>query len=153
MIKPTLCNIWNLFVWYFCLYNLGYFVVYVFTRTSQKDKKTKEESSTEIKASEKKPPEIAPAPAPLPVKELPPIPPEEQLQLFKWILQEKRKVKTRDPVEKKKIDEEKALLKEIIRSGSLPSLWGQFGKLVILVVIFVLFWFNNLCIDAEYFIQ
>ncbi|XP_078167935.1 uncharacterized protein LOC144562607 [Carex rostrata] len=95
--------------------------VYVLTRTSQKDKK-KEESTTEIKAPEKKPPEIAPAPAPLPVKELPPIPPEEQLQLFKWILQEKRKVKTRDPVEKKKIDEEKALLKEIIRSGSLPSL-------------------------------
>lgn len=56
------------------------------------------------------------------MKELPPIPPEEQLQLFKWILQEKRKVKTRDPVEKKKIDEEKALLKEIIRSGSVPSL-------------------------------
>lgn len=98
------------------------FAVYVLTRTSKKDKKTKEESSTEIKAPEKKPPETAPAPAPLPVKELPPIPPEEQLQLFKWILQEKRKVQTRDPVEKKKIDEEKALLKEMIRSGSIPSL-------------------------------
>jgi hypothetical protein len=56
------------------------------------------------------------------VKELPPIPPEQQLQLFKWVLQEKRKVKIRDPVEKKKNDEEKALLKEIIRSGSIPSL-------------------------------
>ncbi|KAJ1687871.1 hypothetical protein LUZ63_019261 [Rhynchospora breviuscula] len=94
--------------------------VYVLTRTGLKDKKTEEEASTENKSLEKTSPEIAP---PVPAKkELPPIPPEEQLQLFKWILQEKRKVKTRDPVEKKKIDEDKALLKDIIRSGSIPSL-------------------------------
>ncbi|GJT69369.1 hypothetical protein Tco_1028655 [Tanacetum coccineum] len=51
-----------------------------------------------------------------------PIPVDQQIELFKWILEEKRKVKTKDPQEKKKIDEEKALLKQFIRSNSVPSL-------------------------------
>ena len=40
----------------------------------------------------------------------------------KWVLEEKQKVKPRNAAEKKKLDEEKALLKEFIRAGSLPSL-------------------------------
>nr|XP_043616629.1 uncharacterized protein LOC122588558 [Erigeron canadensis] len=51
-----------------------------------------------------------------------PIPIDQQRELFKWILEEKRKVKTKDPQEKKKIDEEKALLKQFIRAKSIPSL-------------------------------
>lgn len=51
-----------------------------------------------------------------------PIPVDQQRELFKWILEEKRKVKTNDPQEKKKIDEEKALLKQFIRAKSIPSL-------------------------------
>nr|XP_029119179.1 uncharacterized protein LOC105060152 isoform X1 [Elaeis guineensis] len=61
-------------------------------------------------------------PPPTPIKMLPPIPEDEQRQLFKWILEEKRKVKPSAPAEKKKIDEEKALLKQFIRSKSIPSL-------------------------------
>ncbi|XP_076884982.1 uncharacterized protein LOC143534363 [Bidens hawaiensis] len=51
-----------------------------------------------------------------------PIPMDQQRELLKWILEEKRKVKTKDPQEKKQIDEEKALLKQLIRSKSIPSL-------------------------------
>ncbi|KAG0488820.1 hypothetical protein HPP92_007631 [Vanilla planifolia] len=58
----------------------------------------------------------------IPVRVLPPIPEPEQRELFRWMLEEKRKVKPRSPSEKKKIDEEKALLKEILRAKSIPSL-------------------------------
>ncbi|MFS7974454.1 hypothetical protein Hanom_Chr09g00868981 [Helianthus anomalus] len=51
-----------------------------------------------------------------------PIPMDQQRELLKWMLEEKRKVKTKDPQEKKKIDEEKALLKQLIRAKSIPSL-------------------------------
>ncbi|KAK1434203.1 hypothetical protein QVD17_11122 [Tagetes erecta] len=51
-----------------------------------------------------------------------PIPMEQQRELLKWILEEKRKVKTKDPQEKKQNDEEKALLKQLIRAKSIPSL-------------------------------
>ena len=61
-------------------------------------------------------------PATAPAKVLPPISEAEQRLLLKWILEEKRKVKPTDPAEKKKIDEEKALLKQLIRAESLPSL-------------------------------
>lgn len=50
------------------------------------------------------------------------IPEEEQRQLFKWILEEKRRIKTSDPLEKKRIDEEKALLKQFIKSKGIPTL-------------------------------
>ncbi|KAF5793385.1 hypothetical protein HanRHA438_Chr09g0428981 [Helianthus annuus] len=53
---------------------------------------------------------------------LEPIPMDQQRELLKWMLEEKRKVKTKDPQEKKKIDEEKALLKQLIRAKSIPSL-------------------------------
>ena len=59
---------------------------------------------------------------PAPVKVWPPIPEHEQRELYKWILEEKRKVKPINSAEKKKIDEEKALLKQIIRAESIPSL-------------------------------
>ena len=49
------------------------------------------------------------------------IPEEEQRQLFKWILEEKRRIKTSDPLEKKRIDEEKALLKQFIKSKGIPT--------------------------------
>ncbi|XP_071711929.1 uncharacterized protein [Rutidosis leptorrhynchoides] len=61
-------------------------------------------------------------PPPAVMQPVKPIPVDQQRELFKWILEEKRKVKTKDPQEKKKIDEEKALLKQFIRSKSIPSL-------------------------------
>lgn len=57
-----------------------------------------------------------------PVKEREPIALDQQRELFKWILEEKRKLKPKDPEEKKKIDEEKAILKQFIRAKSVPSL-------------------------------
>lgn len=50
-----------------------------------------------------------------------PIPEYQQRELFKWMLEEKRKVKPKDPEEKRKLDEEKAVLKQFIRAKSLPS--------------------------------
>ncbi|KAI3775107.1 hypothetical protein L1987_49675 [Smallanthus sonchifolius] len=57
-----------------------------------------------------------------PVKVLELIPMDQQRELFKWILEEKRKVKPKDPEERKKIDEEKAILKQFIRAKSIPPL-------------------------------
>nr|POE55874.1 hypothetical protein CFP56_48567 [Quercus suber] len=39
-----------------------------------------------------------------------PIPEDQQQELFKWMLEEKKKIKPKDPEEKKRIDEEKAIL-------------------------------------------
>ncbi|XP_042047554.1 uncharacterized protein LOC121793589 [Salvia splendens] len=52
----------------------------------------------------------------------PPIPEEQQRELYKWMLEEKRKAKPRDAEEKKRIDEEKAILKQLIRAKSLPKI-------------------------------
>ncbi|XP_074576380.1 uncharacterized protein LOC141832912 [Curcuma longa] len=62
------------------------------------------------------------APVPSPTKVLPPIAEQEQRELFKWILEEKRKLKPSNRDEKKKIDEEKALLKQLIRTKTIPSI-------------------------------
>ncbi|XP_058750317.1 uncharacterized protein LOC131623328 [Vicia villosa] len=51
-----------------------------------------------------------------------PIPEGQQRELFKWILEERRKIKPKDEEEKKRIEEEKALLKNLIRSKSIPSI-------------------------------
>ncbi|TQE05664.1 hypothetical protein C1H46_008683 [Malus baccata] len=53
---------------------------------------------------------------------LEPIPEDHQHQLFKWMLEEKRKVKPKDPEEKKHLDEEKAILKQFLRAKSLPTI-------------------------------
>ncbi|KAF0926680.1 hypothetical protein E2562_027118 [Oryza meyeriana var. granulata] len=98
---------------------------YILMRTYQKDsgKKDTETDPTPVEptsysATAEKPAE----PIAAPIKVLPPISQDDQRQLYKWMLEEKRKIKPRDAAEKKKIDEEKALLKEFIRAGSLPSL-------------------------------
>ena len=49
-----------------------------------------------------------------------PIPVDQQHELFKWMLEEKRKVEPKDPEERKRIDEEKAILKQFIRAESVP---------------------------------
>lgn len=103
--------------------------VYVFLRTwkkepNQKDEGAKEEvpSAPAAIANVTAPEQSKPAETPVPIKILPPIPEQEQRELFKWILEEKRKIKPQNASEKKKIDEEKALLKEFFRAKSIPSL-------------------------------
>ncbi|KAK6236474.1 hypothetical protein QUC31_020251 [Theobroma cacao] len=57
-----------------------------------------------------------------PPKVLEPIPEDQRCELFEWILEEKRKVKPKDPEERKRIDEEKAILKQFMRSKSMPRI-------------------------------
>lgn len=72
-------------------------------------------------------PEETPLPPPAPVLPRPmkvpdPIPEDQQRELFKWLLEEKRKVKPKSPEEKKRIDEEKAILKQFIRAQHIPKI-------------------------------
>nr|GEW57454.1 casein kinase 1-like protein HD16 [Tanacetum cinerariifolium] len=57
-----------------------------------------------------------------PIKVQEPVPLDQQHELFKWILEEKRKLKPKGLGEKKRIDEEKAILKQLTRAKSIPSL-------------------------------
>ena len=84
-------------------------------RTKKKDIVVEEEVATTEKS----------LPQPVitePVKVREPISEEQQREVFKWILEEKRKVKPNSPEEKKRLDEEKALLKQFIRAKSLPRI-------------------------------
>ncbi|CAK9174499.1 unnamed protein product [Ilex paraguariensis] len=100
---------------------------YLFMRTKKKDGGTEGEESPEVPSapvatptvSEKSPP---PLPVMAPVKLHDPIPEDQQRELYKWLLEEKRKVKPKDAEEKNRIDEEKAILKQFIRAKSIPSL-------------------------------
>lgn len=76
-------------------------------------------ASTPSAAAESTEPVATPAKVAAP---LPPIPEDEQRRVYKWMLEEKRKVKPRDAAEKKRLDDEKALLKQIIRADTLPVL-------------------------------
>jgi hypothetical protein len=104
------------------------FIAYLFVRTKKKDTGVEEEVATPVSTI------AAPTTAPAAEKSLPsppikeavklkePIPEDQQRELFKWILEEKRKVKPKDPSEKKRLDEEKAILKQFIRAKSIPSI-------------------------------
>ncbi|KAL1814371.1 hypothetical protein DCAR_0518509 [Daucus carota subsp. sativus] len=102
---------------------------YIFTRTKKKGIIEEEEEEAEptksvavtVAAPVIETP-VVPASVTQPVKLREPIPEDQQRELFKWLLEEKRKVKAKDPEEKKRIDEEKALLKQFIRTKSIPSL-------------------------------
>ncbi|CAG7896430.1 unnamed protein product [Brassica rapa] len=98
---------------------------YLFFRTKKKD--IEEPASEEIAP---KSGSVAAAPVtiekpvadPVVVKAREPIPEKQQRELFKWMLEEKRKVKPQNAEEKKRIDEEKAILKQFIGSKSIPTL-------------------------------
>ncbi|KAF3793305.1 hypothetical protein EJ110_NYTH09693 [Nymphaea thermarum] len=102
---------------------------YLFLNANKKDEKEEAEvvggapassASATVAVPEKTlPPEPTIVPAITPLE---PIPEDEQRKLFKWMLEEKRKVKTKNPEEKKHIDEEKAILKQFIRAKSLPTI-------------------------------
>ena len=52
-----------------------------------------------------------------------PIPQDQQRELFKWILEERKKVKPKDYEAEKPINEEKAILEQFIHAESIPSIW------------------------------
>ncbi|GMY33509.1 hypothetical protein FCV25MIE_28751 [Fagus crenata] len=96
---------------------------YLFMRTKKKDEEdatpVPTTAATTVPLAEK--PVLSP-PITKTVKLREPIPEDQQRELFKWILEEKRKVKPKDPEEKKRIDDEKAILKQFIRAKSIPSI-------------------------------
>jgi len=100
--------------------------VYVFAKTYKRDQEKKNAQAAAAAALSSPASATAkaedPVPAPAPKIVRPPLSEDEQRQVYKWMLEEKRKIKPRDAAEKKKINEEKALLKEFIRAQSLPRL-------------------------------
>uniref|UniRef100_A0A2P2Q5K7 Uncharacterized protein LOC105631469 n=1 Tax=Rhizophora mucronata TaxID=61149 RepID=A0A2P2Q5K7_RHIMU len=101
---------------------------YFFMRTKKKDAGLEKEATvTSVSttaatntAVTEKPTSLHPVSEPM--KPHDPIPENQQRELFKWILEEKRKLKPKDPQEKKRIDEEKDILKQFIRAKSIPSI-------------------------------
>ncbi|KAF8082141.1 hypothetical protein N665_0846s0023 [Sinapis alba] len=98
---------------------------YLFLRTKEKDT---DPASGEISAKSgsvaalETPVSSAVVAEPVVIKAREPIPEMQQRELFKWMLDEKRKVKPRNAEEKKKVDEEKAILKQFLGSKTIPSL-------------------------------
>jgi hypothetical protein len=101
--------------------------VYVFAKTYKRDQEKKNAQAAAAAAAKLSSPTsetvkaVDPIPAPAPKLVLPLVSEEEQRQLYKWMLEEKRKIKPHDAAEKKKINEEKTLL-EFIGAVSLPRL-------------------------------
>ncbi|KAB5574331.1 hypothetical protein DKX38_001525 [Salix brachista] len=101
---------------------------YLFMRTKKKDTDQEEEVSSKTPSST--PSTSAPVsdkimPSPIiseAVKLCEPVREDQQRELFKWILEEKRKVKPKDSEERKRIDDEKAILKQFIRAKSIPGI-------------------------------
>ncbi|OWM72559.1 hypothetical protein CDL15_Pgr005028 [Punica granatum] len=110
------------------------FGAYLFIRTKKKDTSIEEEevandvpstpASTAVAGAPvtEKPQSLPNQPVAEFVKPRDLIPQDQQLELFKWILEEKRKIKPKDPEEKKRVDEEKAILKQFIRAKSIPNI-------------------------------
>ncbi|XP_073295857.1 uncharacterized protein [Primulina huaijiensis] len=104
---------------------------YLFTRTGKKDVGPEEAEKPDAPATSTS---TSPPAAPVPISEnsvtrptvepvqRAPIPEDQQRKLYKWLLQEKRKIKPKDGEEKKRIDEEKAILKQFIRAKFIPNL-------------------------------
>ncbi|KAI4344507.1 hypothetical protein L6164_011724 [Bauhinia variegata] len=57
----------------------------------------------------------------MPMKVQDPILEEQQREIFQLMLEERRKMKPKDPMEKKQIDEQKVILKQFIRAESMPK--------------------------------
>ncbi|KAL8464063.1 hypothetical protein ACS0TY_033835 [Phlomoides rotata] len=102
---------------------------YMFAQAGKRDRRKKKSEvpgevasvSDAVTAPAQEEPIVSP-PVARPVVELQPIPEDQQREIFKWILEERRKLKPHNREEKKRIDEEKAILKEYIRSESVPSI-------------------------------
>ncbi|KAG6405751.1 hypothetical protein SASPL_133345 [Salvia splendens] len=112
----------------FLLFNFG-LGGYMFAQGGKKEraeKKAIEEPPpappTTVTAPAQEEPIIITPPVERPVPVRPPVPADQQREIFKWILDEKRKVKPQNRQEKKRIDEEKSILKEFIRSETVPKI-------------------------------
>ena len=96
-------------------------------QTKKKDAHIEEEGATPVSIPAAKTAPIAEKPihspsVTKPVKLQEPIPEDQQRELFKWMLEKKRKVKPKDLEDKKSIDEEKANLKQFTRAKPIPNI-------------------------------
>ncbi|XP_048636900.1 uncharacterized protein LOC125609474 isoform X1 [Brassica napus] len=105
------------------------FAGYLFLRPKKKDIDSlseeiaaKSDSAAAASVTMAKPAPSAVVAEPVVIKAREPIPEKQQRELFKWILEEKRKLKPRNAEEKKRIDQEKAILKQFIGSKTIPTL-------------------------------
>ncbi|XP_073051692.1 uncharacterized protein [Primulina eburnea] len=105
---------------------------YMFAQAGKKERmKEKKEATVEVTPTptptptpvttltDEEPIFIQPTTPPVIVRQ--PIPENQQRELFKWMLEEKRMVKPNNREKKLQIDEEKAILKEFLRAKSIPS--------------------------------
>lgn len=110
----------------FVVLGLIAFAGYLFFRTKKKDIDPANEEMAAKSGSVAAPVTVEKSVSPTvtaePVVIREPIPEKQQRELFKWMLEEKRKVKPRNAEEKKRIDEEKAILKQFIGSKTIPTL-------------------------------
>lgn len=104
------------------------FAGYLFLRTKKKDIDPVDEemaaksSSVAAPVTVEKPVSSTVVTEPVVIKPREPIPEKQQRELFKWMLEEKRRVTPKSSEEKKRIEEEKAILKQFIRSKTIPTL-------------------------------
>ncbi|CAH2033493.1 unnamed protein product [Thlaspi arvense] len=108
------------------------FAGYLFFRTKKKDIEPANEEMAAAKSGPVAAPVTMEKPKPVSstvvaaeavvVKAREPIPEKQQRELFKWMLEEKRKVNPKNAEEKKRIDEEKAILKQFLGSKTIPTL-------------------------------
>ncbi|KAL8139280.1 hypothetical protein V2J09_005301 [Rumex salicifolius] len=108
---------------------------YLFARTKKKDIPVEEEAPTvsvhpSVTSTTPAVEQPLPSPPTEPVKLCEPIPENQQRQLYKWMLEEKRKIKPQDSEEKKRLDEEKAILKQFIRAKCQTKIAGSGMKLL-----------------------
>ncbi|XP_075491036.1 uncharacterized protein LOC142529393 [Primulina tabacum] len=109
---------------------VNFVVSYLFTRTSKKGVGTEAEKPDAPVTSTS----ISPHAAPVIISENlvtrstvepvqhAPIAEDQQRELYKWLLEERRKIEPEDGEEEKRIEEEKAILKQFIRAKFIPIL-------------------------------
>lgn len=108
---------------------------YVLSRPKSKPDAAEQPTKAETVEAQVEKEKVASEPKPVPVMATPVakaqewvpaakpvVSPEQQREVLQWVLQEKRKVKPQDKREKARIDEEKRLLKELLRGSQLPTL-------------------------------
>ncbi|CAL5199251.1 unnamed protein product [Lathyrus oleraceus] len=125
------------FVWRFLLLSNLALGAFLFARAKRRDSMEIHRKKTahrlpKAKATVEVPPELPTSsadlnyddflfPVTMPADVRAPIPEEQQREVFKWMLEEKRKMKPKDAMEKKQIDEEKDILKQFMRAKSIPK--------------------------------
>ncbi|XP_024519058.1 uncharacterized protein LOC112342072 [Selaginella moellendorffii] len=90
----------------------GYLIAKTTPKSSKKQRAQKKDAA-------ESPPAAQAPPARVPHRK---VTANEQRQLFQWMLDEKRKIKPANSIEKARIDDDKKVLKQFLRSTNLPQI-------------------------------